>query len=515
MPTLTGSLADVVGELLVAGQVRQAFVKAPAARGSLASGDRLIVSAPVPVAASGTISLDLEPGPAVLVVDTYAGGPDVYDLYVTSDMTLLSDALAESAQDRSWSESVMVQLRKEAVEAAEQAALDREQTGLDRVATSEDRTQTGLDRTQTGLDRVATGQDRTATGEDRTQTGLDREQARLDRVATGQDRTQTGLDRVAAAGSASAAETAANEFGLTVTSSQVGPEVPSSATLSGDGPAYAIHLGLSKGRPGDKGDPGEVTTAALNSALAGKADLTGGQVPTSQLPAIALTKPFPVADRAGMLALSAQEGDVAVITGGADKGTYMLSSGPSGTFGSWVKLTVPDAPVQSVNSQTGTVNLSASDVGARPASWTPTKADVGLGNVDNTSDAAKPVSTAQAAAIGAKADKTDPRFTDARTPTSHKHPVGDLTTTGTASASTFLNGAGQWAVPPDTNTTYAVPTLAEAEAGTAATARAFSAQRVRQAADAAIAAREWDGTQAQYDALPTKNPLVTYYVTDA
>ena len=48
------------------------------------------------------------------------------------------------------------------------------------------------------------------------------------------------------------------------------------------------------------------------------------------------------------------------------------------------------APVQSVAGKTGTVTL--------------VKADVGLSNVDNTSDANKPVSTAQAAAIAAKAD---------------------------------------------------------------------------------------------------------------
>ena len=39
-----------------------------------------------------------------------------------------------------------------------------------------------------------------------------------------------------------------------------------------------------------------------------------------------------------------------------------------------------------------------------------TKAQVGLANVDNTSDAAKPVSTAQATAIATKADTTDARF---------------------------------------------------------------------------------------------------------
>jgi hypothetical protein len=40
-----------------------------------------------------------------------------------------------------------------------------------------------------------------------------------------------------------------------------------------------------------------------------------------------------------------------------------------------------------------------------------TKGDVGLGNVDNTSDADKPISTAQATAINAKANSVNPSFT--------------------------------------------------------------------------------------------------------
>ena len=51
---------------------------------------------------------------------------------------------------------------------------------------------------------------------------------------------------------------------------------------------------------------------------------------------------------------------------------------------------IVDAPVQSVNGQTGDVVLG--------------KADVGLGNVDNTSDADKPVSTATQTQLDAKAD---------------------------------------------------------------------------------------------------------------
>lgn len=51
---------------------------------------------------------------------------------------------------------------------------------------------------------------------------------------------------------------------------------------------------------------------------------------------------------------------------------------------------------------------TASEVGARPSTWTPTASDIGLGNVNNTSDANKPVSNAQATAIAdAKKAGTD------------------------------------------------------------------------------------------------------------
>ena len=114
----------------------------------------------------------------------------------------------------------------------------------------------------------------------------------------------------------------------------------------------------------------------LQSALDGKASLVGGLVPTSQLPAVALTKPQVVGDRAGMLGLTAQEGDVAVITSGDDRGTYMLGDGAPTEFASWVLLAAPSDAVSSVNGQTGVVNLASADVGAAPTSHTHTSAQI-------------------------------------------------------------------------------------------------------------------------------------------
>lgn len=114
--------------------------------------------------------------------------------------------------------------------------------------------------------------------------------------------------------------------------------------------------------------------ADLVTTLSNKADLVGGKVPTAQIPALALTKPFPVADIAARDALDVQEGDVAIV---ASDGKSYIYDGSA-----WLELSSA-APVTSINGQTGVVVLS--------------KADIGLGNVDNTSDADKPISTAQAA----------------------------------------------------------------------------------------------------------------------
>lgn len=105
---------------------------------------------------------------------------------------------------------------------------------------------------------------------------------------------------------------------------------------------------------------------APKESLPLKADLVNGIIPTSQIPAIALTKPNAVPNRAAMLALTAEPGDVAVVATDDDalRHTYMLGTDPASIFENWLLIDGPVAPVQSVNGQQGTIVLGSDDVGA-------------------------------------------------------------------------------------------------------------------------------------------------------
>lgn len=123
--------------------------------------------------------------------------------------------------------------------------------------------------------------------------------------------------------------------------------------------------------------PGSVTTGALASDAVTAAILADGSVGTAQLADGSVTKP--------KLESSVQAS--------LDKADSALQS----------------APVTSVNTKTGAVSLD--------------KTDIGLGNVDNTSDANKPVSSATQLALDLKLDSTTAASTYA--------PINNPTLTGT------------------------------------------------------------------------------------
>lgn len=98
------------------------------------------------------------------------------------------------------------------------------------------------------------------------------------------------------------------------------------------------------------------------------------------------------------LAAKANQTDLTAHEGDTGAGAHLPAGGTTGqlptkgTGDSVVWADPPSAPVTSVAGKTGVVTLA--------------KADVGLGDVDNTADTAKPVSTAQQTALDGKLDTT-------------------------------------------------------------------------------------------------------------
>lgn len=84
---------------------------------------------------------------------------------------------------------------------------------------------------------------------------------------------------------------------------------------------------------------------------------SGGKIPVSMIPAIALTEPFVVSSQAAMLALDAQVGDIAKRT---DLGySFCLASSPASTLSNWVQLT--DDVLAQLGLPTGATQVGATD----------------------------------------------------------------------------------------------------------------------------------------------------------
>jgi hypothetical protein len=167
-----------------------------------------------------------------------------------------------------------------------------------------------------------------------------------------------------------AADAAAAKTSLVLVKADVGlSNVPNT-----DATARANHTGTQAATT--------ITGLAAVATSGSASDITTGTLPSSVMPPLAINETFTAATQAAMLALTAQRGDMAIRTDLGGK-FYILTSDAPGTLADWKPL-VSSSDVTSVAGRTGVVVL--------------TKTDVGLANVDNTSDANKPVSTAAAAA---------------------------------------------------------------------------------------------------------------------
>ena len=222
-----------------------------------------------------------------------------------------------------------------------------------------------------------------------------------------------------------------------------------------------------------------LTQAALNnkvdkSSLAvasGVATLDAtGKLVASQMPALTTSTVAVVSSDAQMEALSsAIVGSMAVRTDLSE--TFILQSTPASTLSNWVELLSPTSAVQSVAGRTGAVTL--------------TSADVALGNVNNTSDLNKPISTATQTALNLLAPLASPTFTGI--------PLAPTAAAGTSTTQIATTAFVQAANPDATTTTNGKVRLAGdlsgiASAPTVATVGGSTAANINTATVAANAA---------------------------
>jgi len=126
------------------------------------------------------------------------------------------------------------------------------------------------------------------------------------------------------------------------------------------------------------------------AALNGVATLDAtGKIPSNQIPAISFSSVDVLPLSSDMTSLSsAVVGSIAIITGNGKN--YVLAQTPASVLSNWKELNSSPSPVQSVNSKIGNITL--------------TQTDIGLPNVDNTTDLLKPLSTATINALSLKED---------------------------------------------------------------------------------------------------------------
>ena len=145
------------------------------------------------------------------------------------------------------------------------------------------------------------------------------------------------------------------------------------------------------------------TQAALNTKidLSEKAAVNGvatldasGKVPVTQIPSLSFASVNVFGSEAQMLGLTGAQIGSTVIRTDVSK-SFVLGATPASTLSNWKEILTPTS-----NAVTSVNGVAGPDVVL-------TKANIGLENVSNTSDAAKPISTATASALLLKEDKAN------------------------------------------------------------------------------------------------------------
>lgn len=266
-------------------------------------------------------------------------------------------------------------------------------------------------------------------------TGADTARAAAVVARTGAESARSGAEtaRDAADGHAGRAETAANEFDLTATATTGAAGSNATVEVTGDGPAYGLAFTVPRGAKGeqgdtgpkgdtgdtgpkgdkgdtgdrgpkgDRGDDGEVSQAALDAAVASLVDGAPEALNTLDELAQALG-----GDPNFATTTSEAIGRRAKIDGAPEaynslgKLVSAILAGDLGGVTDWDDLTGKPSVFPPASHSHSWGSITSKPTEFPPESHTHTKGEVGLGQVDNTADVDKPVSTAQQAAIDAK-----------------------------------------------------------------------------------------------------------------
>lgn len=131
---------------------------------------------------------------------------------------------------------------------------------------------------------------------------------------------------------------------------------------------FAAHIAAADPHPGYRLEADAVPWSDLSGVPLGAANGiaqldASGKLIAGQLPALAITDTYVVANEAAMLALTCEQGDVAVRTDISK--SFILTAAPASTLGNWQELLTPASPVQSVNGQTGVVTITLAGLGGQ------------------------------------------------------------------------------------------------------------------------------------------------------